>query len=94
MEFLSKNKISGNENYSAVYMTQDISSKGLMSIYKALNRTADGKTAVKISSGEPGGHNFLSASMIAPLVKEVNGTIVECNTAYEGKRFDTESHLS
>lgn len=94
MEFLSKNKISGNENYSAVYMTQDISSKGLMSIYKALNRTADGKTAVKISSGEPGGHNFLSASMIAPLVKEVNGTIVECNTAYEGKRFDTESHLN
>ena len=77
MEFLSKNKISENENYSAVYMTQDISSKGLMLIYKALNRTADGKTAVKISSGEPGGHNFLSAAMIAPLVKEVNGTIVE-----------------
>ena len=94
MEFLSKNKVSDNENYSAVYMTQKISSEGLMSIYKALNRKASGKTAVKISSGEPGGHNFLSAAMIAPLVKEVKGTIVECNTAYEGKRFNTKSHLN
>lgn len=94
MEFLSKNKVSDNENYSAVYMTQKISSEGLMSIYKALNRKASGETAVKISSGEPGGHNFLSAAMIAPLVKEVKGTIVECNTAYEGKRFNTKSHLN
>ena len=48
---------------------------------------------VKISTGEPGGHNFLQPALIAPLVKEVNGTIVECNTAYGGGRANTEAHL-
>lgn len=93
MEFLSKNKNSKNEKISDVLMTEHISSEGLMKIYKALGKIADGKTAVKISSGEPGGHNFLSPDLIEGLVKEVKGTIVECNTAYEGKRFDTDSHL-
>ena len=93
MEFLSKNKNSKNEKISDVLMTEHISTEGLMKIYKALGKKADGKTAVKISSGEPGGHNFLSPDLIEDLVKEVKGTIVECNTAYEGKRFDTDSHL-
>lgn len=75
-----------------VYMTKDISADGLMKIYQALGRKANGKVAVKISSGEPGGHYFLSPDLIAPLVKEVNGTIVECNTAYGGARMDTRSH--
>lgn len=48
--------------------------------------------AVKISTGEPGGHNFLNPKLIAPLVSKLEGTIVECRTAYRGKRFDTESH--
>ena len=69
-----------------VYMTTNISADGLMKIYEALGRIANGRVAVKISSGEPGGHNFLSPDLIAPLVNEVNGTIVECNTAYGGGR--------
>ena len=77
---------------SKVYFTKDISSEGLLKIYDALNCKLKGKVAVKISTGEPGGHNFLNAKMIAPLVNKLNGTIVECNTAYRGKRFDSASH--
>lgn len=76
-----------------VYMTTEISPAGLMNIYKALGRKAGGHVAVKISSGEPGGHYFLSPALIAPLVSEVKGTIVECNTAYGGGRSNTASHL-
>lgn len=85
-----------NSNYpmkASVYMTTDISADGLMAIYETLERKATGKVAVKISSGEPGGHHFLSPELIAPLVQSVNGTIIECNTAYGGRRADTESHL-
>lgn len=75
-----------------VLMTKEISAAGLVKMYEALGRKAAGSVAVKISSGEPGGHNFLSPDLIAPLVQEVNGTIVECNTAYGGGRADTASH--
>jgi uncharacterized Fe-S center protein len=81
------------KNPAAVYMTKAISADGLLKMYQTLGRVAKGKVAVKISSGEPGGHYFLSPDLIAPLVKEVNGTIVECNTAYGGARADTASHL-
>ncbi len=77
---------------SKVYFTKDISSDGLMKIYAALNCKLKGKVAVKISTGEPGGHNFLNAKMIAPLVSSIKGTIVECNTAYGGKRFESKDH--
>lgn len=80
------------KNMTTVYMTKNISSDGLMKVYLALGRKASGKVAVKISSGEPGGHYYLSPTLIAPLVKEVNGTIVECNTAYGGARSNTASH--
>jgi len=73
-------------------MTADISADGLMRVYEALGRRAEGHVAVKISSGEPGGHYFLPPDFIAPLVDEVHGTIVECNTAYGGRRMNTESH--
>ncbi|WP_051624196.1 DUF362 domain-containing protein [Clostridium akagii] len=73
-------------------MTKDISTEGLMDAYEALGHKAAGKVAVKISSGEPGGHYFLSPKLIAPLVQSVNGIIVECNTAYGGGRGDTKSH--
>ena len=76
-----------------VYFTKDISSEGLEKIYSALNVELKGKVAVKISTGEPGGHNFLNPKMIEALVKKLNGTIVECNTAYEGRRNTTEEHL-
>lgn len=78
---------------ATVYFTEDISPKGLMKAYKALGVTLPGKVAVKISTGEPGGHNFLQPALIADLVKSLDGTIVECNTAYPGRRNTTEEHL-
>lgn len=78
---------------SKVYFTKDISSQGLLNIFEALNVNLKGKVAIKLSSGEPGGHNFLNPKMIKPLVDKLQGTIVECNTAYPGKRNTTEAHL-
>lgn len=75
-----------------VYFTKDISSEGLIKIYEALNSNLKSKVAVKISTGEPGGHNFLNPKLIQPLVSKLSGTIVECCTAYRGKRFDAKSH--
>lgn len=75
-----------------VYLFKEISSENLVKIYQALGREAHGKVAVKLSTGEPGGHNFLQPTLIKELVQLVNGTIVECNTAYGGGRSDTESH--
>ncbi|MBD5225303.1 MAG: DUF362 domain-containing protein [Bacteroidales bacterium] len=78
---------------ATVYMTKEISPEAIIKLYKALGREATGKVAVKISTGEPGGHNFLQPSLIADFVELTGGTIVECNTAYEGKRFSTKDHL-
>lgn len=76
-----------------VYFTKDISSTGLVKIYEALGINLPGKVAVKISTGEPGGHNYLKPELIKDLVTKLKGTIVECNTAYRGKRFNTEDHM-
>lgn len=76
-----------------VYFSRSITPESLLRLYEALGREAKGKVAVKLSTGEPGGHNFLQPALIAPLVKAVNGTIVECNTAYGGGRAQTEAHL-
>ncbi|MEE0916256.1 MAG: DUF362 domain-containing protein [Alistipes sp.] len=76
-----------------VYMTTNISAEGLVKVYEALGVEATGKVAVKISTGEPGGHNYLKPELIKNLVQSVNGTIVECNTAYPGRRNTTEAHL-
>lgn len=76
-----------------VYMTTDISAEGLVRVYEALGVEAKGKVAVKISTGEPGGKNYLKPALIKNLVQKVNGTIVECNTAYAGRRNTTEAHL-
>ncbi|MDR0411986.1 MAG: DUF362 domain-containing protein [Treponema sp.] len=75
-----------------VYMTADISPAGLAAIYEALGRKISGKVAVKISTGEPGGHHFLSPDLIKDLVQSLSGTIVENNTAYGGRRMNTELH--
>lgn len=79
-------------NKSIVYFTHDLTSQGLEKIYKALGVKLKGKVAVKISTGEPGGHNFLQPKLIAPLVNSLNGTIVECNTAYPGRREFSKDH--
>ena len=76
-----------------VYLFKEITPENLVKIYEALGREAKGKVAVKISTGEPGGHNFLQPALIKDLVQKVNGTIVECNTAYDGGRGKTEAHL-
>ncbi len=77
----------------AVYFIEEITPENLVRIYEALGRKAEGRVAVKVSTGEPGGHNFLQPTLIADLVHKVSGTIVECNTAYGGGRSDTENHL-
>lgn len=78
---------------SKVYMTREISPESLVRIYKALGRPADGhRVAVKISTGESGNPNYLKPTLIAALVDTVRGTIVECNTAYNGKRNTNEAH--
>lgn len=76
-----------------VYLYKKITPENLVKIYEALDRKAEGRVAVKLSTGEPGGHNFLQPALIKDLVQQVNGTIVECNTAYGGGRADTGSHL-
>ena len=81
-----------DENSPTVYMTSDISSAGLIAVYEALGKEASGNVAVKISTGEPGNTHYLSPSLIKDLVQKVNGTIVECNTAYGGGRASTEKH--
>ncbi len=89
----STKETTGNAGLPKVYFIKEINPENLVKVYEALGRKAEGKVAVKLSTGEPGGHNFLQPALIAPLVKKVNGTIVECNTAYGGGRANTEAHL-
>lgn len=80
-------------NKSIVYFTNNITSEGLIKIYEKLGKKLEGHVAIKISTGEKGGHNFLSPDLIKGLVEKLDGTIVECNTAYKGKRYETKEHL-
>ena len=77
---------------SIVYFTKDISPEGLVHLYEQLNWTPSGKTAVKISTGEPPASNYLRPELIGNLVRKVNGTITECNTAYGGSRSSSSMH--
>ncbi len=75
-----------------VFFTADISPEGLQAVYDALNWAPSGKLAVKVSTGEPPASNYLRAELIGPLVQSLNGTIVECNTAYGGSRSSSAMH--
>ncbi|WP_346702731.1 DUF362 domain-containing protein [uncultured Alistipes sp.] len=87
-------KTSAETAPAKVYMTRNISPAGLKAVYEALGRKAVGKkVAVKLSTGEPGGHNFLQPALIGEFVRSIDGTIVECNTAYGGGRTATADHL-
>ncbi len=78
---------------SAVYFTSDISSQAMVDIYAVLGAELTGdKIAVKLSTGEPPASNYLDPALIAELVRQVNGTIVENNTAYGGQRSGTAMH--
>ena len=78
---------------SIVYFTKEISADSLIKIYEALGVKLSGKVGVKVSTGERGSKGYLKASLIGPLVKKLNGTIIECNTAYPGARNDAVNHL-
>lgn len=77
---------------SKVYFVKEINSENLIKIYEALGQNLKGNVSVKLSTGEAGGHYFLNPNLIKDLVHKVNGTIIECNTAYEGKRNTTKDH--
>lgn len=77
---------------STVYFTKEITPESLVKIYKALGVEATGRVAVKISTGEGGNNHYLKPTFIRNLVDEVNGTIVECCTAYPGSRMDKQQH--
>lgn len=76
-----------------VYFTKNITSDSLIKIYEMLGITLDGKVGVKVSTGEDGSKGYLKADLIGPLVKKLNGTIIECNTAYPGKRNNASDHM-
>ncbi len=78
---------------SKVYFIREINAENLIKIYEALGITLDGKVGVKVSTGERGSRGYLKADVIGPLVKKLNGTIIECNTAYAGARNTVEEHL-
>lgn len=77
---------------SKVYFTKEITPESLIKIYEAMGKELTGKVAVKLSTGEAGGHYYLNPNLIKDLVHKVNGTIIECNTAYAGKRNTTKDH--
>ena len=78
---------------SQVYFTKQITPNSLIKIYEALGVNLSGKVGVKVSTGEAGAKGYLKANLIGPLVKKLNGTIIECNTAYPGQRTTTKDHL-
>ncbi len=75
-----------------VYFTNKISQESLVNMYEKLGVQLSGNVAVKLHSGEHGNKNYLKPEFVEKLVKRVNGTVVECNTAYEGQRNTTEKH--
>lgn len=90
----SVTKESAGDEIPKVYFTKDITPESLIRLYYKISagKNLSGNVMVKISTGEPGGHNFLQPSLIGPLVNVVHGTICDANTAYGGPRSTTESH--
>lgn len=77
---------------ATVYFTKEITPQSLVRIYQALGKELKGRVGIKISTGEPGGHNYLHPELIGALVRQLNGTIIECCTAYGGRRQDPKLH--
>lgn len=78
---------------SKVYFSRQITPENVASLYKLLGKKLSGKVAVKLHSGEVGNQNFLKPDFWKPIIEQVGGTVVECNTAYEGERNTTAKHL-
>ena len=77
---------------SKVYFIKDITPENIIKAYEALGKKLPGKVAVKMHSGEAGNQNYLRPDFVKDVINHVNGTVVECNTAYEGARNSTEKH--
>ena len=77
---------------SKVYFSQNISAENVLKMFQILNKNLTGNVAVKVHSGEKGNQNFLGPDFMKPTIDFVQGTVVECNTAYEGARHTTEKH--
>ncbi len=75
-----------------VYFTKELTPQGLLRLFDQVQAKLEGKVAVKLHSGEVGNQNFIRPPFFRELIQKVNGTIVECNTAYEGKRNTTKDH--
>ncbi len=75
-----------------VYFIREITPENIVKIYDVLGKKLNGKVAVKLHSGEKGNQNYIRPEMVKNIVEHVNGTVVECNTAYEGARDTTEKH--
>lgn len=79
---------------SKVFFSSEITPEKVVELYRAAGKELTGRVAVKVHSGEEGNQNFLRPDFWEPMVETVNGTIVECNTAYEGSRNTTEKHMA
>ncbi|MBR6959188.1 MAG: DUF362 domain-containing protein [Clostridiales bacterium] len=77
---------------SKVYFTRNISAEQVVKLYELLGKKLEGRIAVKVHSGEKGNQNYLKPEFWKPVVEHVNGTVVECNTAYDGERNSTDKH--
>ena len=77
-----------------VYFSREITPEKVVALYEAAGKTLPGKVAVKLHSGEEGNQNFLKPEFWKPMIEAVNGTVVECNTAYDGQRNTTEKHVA
>ncbi len=75
-----------------VYFTKDIKPENIVKLFKMLGKDLTGKVAIKVHSGEEGNQNYLKPEFMKPMVDYIKGTVVECNTAYEGARDTTEKH--
>ncbi len=78
---------------SKVYFCKEITPENIVKMYEVLGRKLPGKVAVKLHSGERGNQNYIRPEMVKAMVEHVNGTVVECNTAYDGARDTTEKHI-
>lgn len=76
-----------------VYFTKEITKEAVLKLYEHLGINLEGRVAIKLHSGEPGNQNFIRPDFFKPIIDKVGGTVVECNTAYDGKRNTSAAHL-
>ena len=78
---------------SKVYFTKEITKENVLKLYNLIGVELEGNVCIKVHSGEPGNQNFIKPDFWQPIIDKVGGTVVECNTAYAGRRDTTEAHL-